>query len=101
MMSLNFISLGQKLPVIKTRVHTWPVQTVFGFIGNPIEHIFLKPRVTQAAAEAYGFKFEYNSKPNWATYTSVLEFADLVKKDTLDLQPGDYIDLQSFIWVRI
>ena len=87
------------LPVIKTRVHTWPLQTVFGFIANPKEHIFLKPRVTQAAAEAVGYNFIYASKPNFTTYKSLLEFAKLVKKETLDLGPRDYIDLQSFIWV--
>ena len=87
------------LPVKQTRVHTWPLQTVFGFIGNPSEHIFLKPRVTQAAAEKYGFNFIYNSKPNWETYQSLLNFANQIAKDNADLKPKDYIDLQSFIWV--
>lgn len=89
----------KKLPVVKTRVHTWPLQSVFGFIANPKEHIFLKPRVTQAAALAFGYDFNYNSKPNWETYKSLLDFAAIVKKETLDLKPRDYIDLQSFIWV--
>lgn len=87
------------LPVVKTRVHTWPLQTVFGFIANPKEHIFLKPRVTQAAALAVGYDFKYVSKPNFLTYKSLLDLAGLIKKETLDLGPRDYIDLQSFIWV--
>lgn len=87
------------LPRKQTRVHTWPLQTVFGFIGNPQEHIFLKPRVTQSAAEKYGFDFRYRSRPNWETYRSLLDFADTIRKDTSDLRPRDYIDLQSFIWV--
>ena len=87
------------LPRKQTRVLTWPLQTVFGFIANPADHIFLKPRVTQAAAEKYEFPFDYRSKPNWDTYQSLLDFADQVKNDTASLQPKDMIDLQSFIWV--
>jgi len=95
----NFSSVIAKLPRKQTRVHTWPLQTVFGFIANPDEHIFLKPRVTQVAAAKYGFGFIYRSKPNWETYKSLLDFAEQVRKDNIDLQPKDYIDLQSFIWV--
>lgn len=87
------------LPRKQTRVHTWPLQTVFGFLANPQEHIFLKPRVTQTAAQKYHFDFEYKSKPNWQTYKSLLGFAEQVRKDNADLKPQDYIDLQSFIWV--
>ncbi len=88
------------LPRRQTRVLTWPVVTVFGFIALPDEHIFLKPRVTRIAAEKYGFPFEYASRPNWCTYASLLAFAEQVRKDTKDLGPRDYIDLQSFIWVQ-
>jgi len=88
------------LPRIQTRVHTWPLHTVFGFIANPRAFIFLKPKVTKIAAINYGFDFDYHSRPNWNTYHSLLDFADQVNKDTTDLQPKDYIDLQSFIWVQ-
>src|SRR5687768_273641 len=44
-----------ELPRRQTRVLTWPVVTVFGFIALPEEHIFLKPRVTQVAAKEYGY----------------------------------------------
>ena len=74
--------------------------TVFGFIAKPEEDIFLKPRVTQVAADAYGFPFVYRSRPNWETYASLLEFAALVKTHTRDLGPRDLIDLQGFIWVQ-
>ena len=88
------------LPRRQTRVLTWPVVTVFGFIALPREHIFLKPRVTQVAAEACDFPFPYRSRPNWDTYASLLAFAALVRKDTKDLGPRDLIDAQSFIWVQ-
>ena len=95
----NFRDMLSKLPVKQTRVLTWPLLTVFAFIANPSEHIFLKPMVTKKAALKYGFEFNYSSKPNWLTYQSLLEFADLLTKDTKNLHPKDMIDIQSFIWV--
>ena len=95
----EFSEVLSRLPVVQTRVHTWPLQTVFGFIANPKEHIFLKPRVTQRAAAAYDFPFTYASKPNWDTYRSLLSFAGQIQLDLADLHPADYMDLQSFIWV--
>lgn len=87
------------LPVKQTRVLTWPLQTVFGFIADPQRHIFLKPTVTKKAAAKYGFDFVYQSRPNWTTYQSLQAFAEQVRQDTAYLQPRDMIDLQSFIWV--
>jgi hypothetical protein len=95
----NFSKALAALPRKQTRVLTWPLQTVFGFIANPKEHIFLKPRVTQAAAQMYDYDFQYKSKPNWETYRSLLDFARQIRKDLPSLKPRDYVDLQSFIWV--
>ena len=47
----NFTDVLNLLPRKQTRVSTWPLQTVLGFIANPKENIFLKPRVTQIAAK--------------------------------------------------
>ncbi|MFN2624029.1 MAG: hypothetical protein ABR611_14420 [Chthoniobacterales bacterium] len=87
------------LPRKQTRVLTWPLVTVFGFIAQPNKHIFLKPNVTKIAARKYGFNFRYESKPNWETYSRLLEFAETIRRDVRDLKPRDMIDLQSFIWV--
>ena len=95
----TFVTVVEKLPRKQTRVLTWPSVTVFGFIANPKEHIFLKPMVTKIAARKYDYPFNYRSKPNWETYQSLLQFADEIRKDTIKYQPKDYIDLQSFIWV--
>ena len=95
----SFSEVLASLPRKQTRVLTWPLQTVFGFIGRPDEHIFIKPRVTQIAAEKYDYDFLYRSKPNWETYKSMIGFAEQVREDFSDLHPKDYIDLQSFIWV--
>jgi hypothetical protein len=89
----------ESLPRRQTRVLTWPLVTVFGFIARPDEHMFLKPNVTRRAASAYDFDFFYQSRPNLETYASLLDFARKVRRDVSDLEPRDMIDLQSFIWV--
>lgn len=94
-----FVEMIAQLPVVQTKVLSWPLVTVFGFIARPSEFIFLKPTVTKRAAEKYYFDFKYHSKPNWNTYKSMLEFAELVKSDTAKYKPKDMIDAQSFIWV--
>lgn len=91
--------VGQ-LPRRQTRVLTWPVVTVFGFIAQPDRHIFLKPNVTRIAAREYGFDFTYTSRPAWPTYASLLAFADRVRRDQRDLRPADQIDAQGFMWVQ-
>lgn len=95
----RWVDVVAQLPRKQTRVLTWPVVTVFGMIGSPDEHIFLKPNVTKIAADAYGVDFPYQSRPNWITYKSYLELAERVRRDTRDLRPRDMIDLQGFIWV--
>lgn len=87
------------LPRKQTRVLTWPIATVFGFIAKPEVHIFLKPNVTRLAAKIYGFDLDYKSRPAWPTYASLLYFAHVIKRDMRDLRPRDLIDIQSFIWV--
>jgi len=96
----RWVEAVEGLPRRQTRVLTWPLVTVFGFIAKPEEEIFLKPQVTRRAAGAYGFDFDYRSRPNWDTYASLLAFAAEVRKDTRDLGPRDMIDLQGFIWVQ-
>lgn len=88
------------LPRKQTRVVTWPIATVFGFLAKPERHIFLKPNVTRRAALSYGFDFNYSTRPSWNTYASLLTFAETVRHDVIDLHPRDLIDLQSFIWVQ-
>ena len=88
------------LPRRQTRVLTWPVATVFGFIAQPKMHLFLKPMVTRRAADRYGYEFEYYSQPRWQTYKSLLAFARTVSRDLREMRPRDMIDIQSFLWVQ-
>ena len=87
------------LPRKQSRVFTWPLATVFGFIAQPDKHIFLKPTVTRLAATQYGFDFHYRPGPSWETYSSLLQFGRQIEHDIHDLRPRDFIDIQSFIWV--
>lgn len=95
----RWIDVVAELPRRQTRVLTWPVLTVFGFIAKPDVHVFLKPMVTQRAAALYGYDLAYASRPAWGTYASLLDFAGTVLRDLKDLKPRDMIDAQSFIWV--
>jgi hypothetical protein len=88
------------LPRRQTRVLTWPLMTIFGFLAEPETHFFLKPMVTRKAATEYGFDFRYRSRPNWETYSNLLEFAEVVSEDLRDMRPRDMIDIQSFLWVQ-
>ncbi len=96
----QWVEVVSGLPRRQTRVLTWPLVTVFGFIAQPDTHIFLKPMVTRAAARSYGFELQYASRPNWHTYASLLELAARVRTDQRKLKPRDMIDIQSFIWVQ-
>ena len=96
----RWVEAVAQLPRRQTRVLTWPLVTVFGLIAQPDIHVFLKPTVTRTAAHEYGFEFRYESRPNWETYASLLEFAEAIRRDQRDLRPRDMIDIQSFMWVQ-
>jgi hypothetical protein len=96
----RWVGVVATLPRKQTRVLTWPLVTVFGFIAQPDTHLFLKPNVTRRAARAYGFDFHYESRPAWPTYRSLLDFGEMVRRDLHDWRPRDMIDIQSFIWVQ-
>jgi hypothetical protein len=96
----EWCSVVSELPRRQTRVLTWPLLTVFGFLAQPDVHFFLKPMVTRKAAEEYGYDFRYRSRPNWETYSNLLEFAEIVADDLKDMKPRDLIDIQSFLWVQ-
>jgi Protein of unknown function (DUF3553) len=76
----------------------WTIATYFLFIVYPEEYVFLKPTVTQNAAEISGFAINYRPDLNWLTYASVLAFANYLKAELVGLSPRDMIDVQSFMW---
>lgn len=96
----RWIAAIDRLPRRQTRVLTWPLATVFGFIAQPDRHMFLKPNTIRAAARAYGAELAYRPRPSWEVYAGLLEFCGMVRRDLRDLRPRDMIDLQSFLWVQ-
>jgi hypothetical protein len=96
----RWIDAVDALPRRQTRVLTWPVVTVFGFLARPRMHIFLKPTATRVAADACGWDFEYRSRPQWETYSGLLGLARALRTELVDLRPRDMIDIQSYIWVQ-
>jgi hypothetical protein len=95
-----WIDMISRLPRRKTRVLTWPLATVFGFIAQPRSHFFFKPTVTREAAHRYGTELDYVSRPSWPVYRGLLQFVNSVRQDIRDLRPRDMIDLQSSLWVQ-
>jgi hypothetical protein len=96
----SWVAAVDELPRRQTRVLTWPVVTVFGFIAQPKTHFFFKPTVTREAMRRYGAELAYASRPSWPIYRDVLTFVRKVRADTSDMRPRDMIDMQSFLWVQ-
>ena len=96
----SWIAAIDKLPRRQTRVLTWPLVTVFGFIAQPKTHFFFKPTVTREAARRYGVDLTYASRPSWPLYRDLLGFVRNVRANISDLRPRDMIDMQSFLWVQ-
>lgn len=95
----NWCEAISQLPRKKTRVLTHPVVTVFPFIADPKQHIFVKPKAVKAAAAAFGFDLRYDPKPSWNIYSQMLKFAKLIAEELKSRRPKDMIDIQSFMWV--
>jgi len=83
----------------------WTTQTYFLFITFPEKYGFMKPSVTQYAADAFAFELNYRSEINWKSYETLLKFYDYVSKELSELddylRPRDMIDVQSFIWCSV
>lgn len=96
----RWVETVDDLPRRQTRVLTWPVVTVFGFLARPKVHFYLKPTVTRLALDEVGVDFDYVSRPNADTYVELLAAAKQVQAELADLRPRDMIDVQSFLWVQ-
>ena len=88
-----FIHLLEEIEAAK-----WTTATYFLFILQPDKYMFVKPTVTQFAAEICKFEINYKPQLNWFTYKSVLEFSNHLYTELAELKPRDMIDVQSFMW---
>ncbi|MDD2367058.1 MAG: DUF3553 domain-containing protein [Desulfuromonadaceae bacterium] len=78
----------------------WTIISYFMFIAFPETEMFMKPTVSQHAAELCAFELNYKSELNWLTYKCLLQFSGYLKKELvkMELEPRDMIDVQSFMW---
>ena len=95
----RWVAAIASLPRRQTRVLTWPLATVFGFIAQPDRHFFLKPMVTRKAVRVLGLDLPYHARPSGELYARLLALARGVRRELRDLGPRDMIDVQSFLWV--
>jgi hypothetical protein len=96
----SWVAALERLPRRQTRVLTWPLATVFGFIAQPKEHFFFKPTVTREALRRSGMPLDYSSHPEWPLYKNLLDSVGLVRAEIAAMRPRDMIDMQSFLWVQ-
>jgi hypothetical protein len=76
----------------------WTTASYFQFFAFPERCMFVKPIVTQIAADVCSVQLNYRSEPTWSTYHLVQECAQILLADTAALHPRDMIDVQSFLW---
>lgn len=76
----------------------WTIASYFPFFMYPERFMFVKPTITQHAADLCGFEISYQSELNWLTYKRILDFSNYLLDATAELQPRDMIDIQSFMW---
>jgi hypothetical protein len=96
----SWIAALDTLPRRQTRVLTWPLATVFGFIAQPKQHFFFKPTVTREALRRCGLHLDYSSRPSWPVYKALLDAVRTVRSEIASMRPRDMIDMQSFLWVQ-
>jgi hypothetical protein len=96
----NFADILNNINVSK-----WTIQTYFLFITYPQNYMFMKPSVTQYAANVFAFELHYKSEINWRSYETLIRFSQYVSDEISriddNLKPRDMIDVQSFIWSSV
>lgn len=89
----------------KIKAAKWTTQTYFLFVAFPEKFMFMKPSVTQYAADAFAFELYYRSEINWKSYERLLLFSQYVSDELSKindyLKPRDMIDTQTFIWSTV
>lgn len=78
----------------------WTTVTYLPFLWRPDAHMFLKPEVTKDFAARVGNRFvhDYHPQLDYSVYESLIDMMETTKAEIADLQPRDYIDIQSFVW---
>jgi len=79
----------------------WTITSYFGFLHDPENNAFVKPRAVQHAAKALHTDIQYESHPNARTYGNILQLYKEVKAclEERGFHPRDMIDVQGFLWI--
>jgi hypothetical protein len=95
----RFKGLLKRFDVMGLGAGKWTQLTLWPYLAGYKNFPYIKPEVTKAVAEGMGLTINYDAKPNFATYTKVLE---LYQALWLQLEPKgakDWVDVQTFIWL--
>jgi hypothetical protein len=76
----------------------WPILTAYRFLLHPQTDVLIKPENLQKAASLAWYEINYRPELNWLTYETVMAFYAHVRREIVDLDPRDNIDVQNFIW---
>ncbi len=80
---------------------SWPMVTLFPALLCPTSEAVLRPEAAKTYARAVRSAFAeiYEREPNLAVYEAFVALLDETAKEIATLNPRDYIDLVSFVWV--
>ena len=97
-LATDFTKFAEALEEIEAA--KWTIASYYLFVSRPAQYMFVKPTVTQNAAEMMRFEIYYRPQLNWETYDAVLKLSELLfdRLQEADLKPRDMIDVQSFMW---
>jgi len=90
---LDFSTVLKKIGAPK-----WTIISYLLFVVFPEKYMFVKPRITEKAAEVSAFEINYVPGLSWLTYKSVLNYAQYLTTELSTLNPKDMVDIQSFMW---
>ena len=93
-----YIDSVSRLPAPRGKVAKWTIVTIIPFLAQPDRHMFLKPEVTNNAADSLGFDLNYRPEPNWLTYRCLLRMSTIYRDKLAKYGPRDFIDVQSFFY---
>ncbi|MEO5509414.1 MAG: hypothetical protein ABIS27_02205 [Longimicrobiales bacterium] len=94
-----YLTALRALPSEETDCGTWTIATVLPSVAWPSSYMYVKPTNIKKASERADTDIHYNVTPSWKTYAAVLKLADTCMTDLAELEPSDYIDVQSYFWV--
>lgn len=93
---------GKRLVKLKGNdLATWTKITLPAMLWSPAKHALLQPSVSQEFAAAVGNEYRYQSELDASTYRSYLKMLNELANEIRDLEPVDFVDLQTFAHVSI